>query len=189
MKTAISKVTQEYADLTEDGFVGDGQANLKHHGGPDRAVCFYPYERYSYWEERFKQKLSLPAFGENATVSGMLEQEMYIGDVLQLGDAVVQISEGRIPCATVSMQNNQPEFLKKLLDTGYTGYFARVIKAGRVEKGSDIVLLDRKQEAVSVLYANRVMFRDQDDIEGARTVIEAEGLGKGWRNRLEKRIQ
>ncbi|MBM7692491.1 MOSC domain-containing protein YiiM [Peribacillus deserti] len=188
MKTAIGKEAQDFAELRVEGFSGDGQANLKHHGGPDRAVCFYPFEHYSYWEKMFEQALSLPAFGENATVSGMLEDDMYIGDVISMGDAVVQICEGRIPCATVSMQNNQPNFLKKLLDTGYTGYFARVLKAGIVEKGSEVVLLERKQETVSVLYANLVMFQDRDGEQGARTVLEAEGLSDEWRNKLQKRI-
>lgn len=71
--------------LYKTHFAGDGQADLKHHGGPDKAVCVYPAEHYSYWETTLERKLPAAAFGENVTVKGLAEQDVWIGDVFQLG--------------------------------------------------------------------------------------------------------
>lgn len=62
--------------LHAEGFDGDGQADLVNHGGPDKAVCVYPVEHYAYWEEQLDKKLEYSAFGENLTVSGLLETGM-----------------------------------------------------------------------------------------------------------------
>ena len=100
--TGIGKKSISEALLLKDQFVGDGVANPAFHGGPDRAVCFYPYEHYKQWEEEFNKILSIPAFGENLTVSGMLEKDICIGDIFQIGDTIVQITQGRVPCSTIS---------------------------------------------------------------------------------------
>src|SRR5712692_3865450 len=67
---------------------GDAQANLKTHGGPDKAVCVYPSEHYRFWERRLTRKiLASGAFAENFTTKGTLEDDACIGDVLRFGDA------------------------------------------------------------------------------------------------------
>src|SRR4051794_1687958 len=98
--SAIGKTPIDEVKLGKDGFAGDGIADTRHHGGPDRAVCLYSYDHYSRWEHEFGTKLSIPAFGENITVAGITERDLYIGDVFQLGDAVVEITQGRVPCST-----------------------------------------------------------------------------------------
>ncbi|WP_409288724.1 MOSC domain-containing protein [Peribacillus sp. SCS-37] len=187
MKTAIAKLPAERAALGFGGMAGDEQADLKHHGGPDRALCLYPLEHYRFWNETFGRELSLPAFGENASVTGMLEENVFIGDVYSAGTCIFQITEGRIPCATISMQNGEPSFLKKLMETAYTGYFARVLQEGVLDKGDEIVLVERKQEKISVLYASQVILNKKDGLEGAKAVLEAEGLSRDWQKRLLRR--
>lgn len=81
------------------GFSGDEQADRKHHGGVEKAVCVYPVEHYEYWHEHLPE-LALPhgAFGENLTTSGLLESGVSVGDVYELGEAIVQVSQPRQPC-------------------------------------------------------------------------------------------
>lgn len=67
--------------LGKEGLAGDGQADLKHHGGPDKALCVYSLEHYPYWERELGKKLDPGAFGENLTVTGLMETEVCIGDV------------------------------------------------------------------------------------------------------------
>lgn len=90
--TGICKETVEEAFLSFDGFRGDGVADLRHHGGLDRAVCVYPYEHYQLWEKEFGVPLPRSTFGENLTVSGMLESDIHIGDVFRVGEAVIQVT-------------------------------------------------------------------------------------------------
>ena len=78
---------------------GDGQADLENHGGPEKAVNVYPAEHYPYWAQAIKLTSLQPGgFGENFTIMGLLESNVCIGDIFEIGESLVQISQPRQPC-------------------------------------------------------------------------------------------
>jgi len=84
---------------------GDGQADLKHHGGEHKAVYAYPFEHYAFWRgELDRDDLTPGQFGENFTVEGMLEDEVHIGDVFRVGKALVQVTQPRVPCSKIGLK-------------------------------------------------------------------------------------
>lgn len=189
LETAICKETVEEVFLTKDGFRGDGVADLRHHGGLDRAVCVYPHEHYALWEQQFNSPLPHPAFGENITVTNMLEQDVHIGDIFRLGDAVIQITQGRIPCSTITKRTNLPLLLKGIVDTGFTGYLCRVLEDGIVRKDSTITLIESHPQRVSILFANQIYFHHPKDIEGIQKVLAVQELAQVWREKLTMRLE
>lgn len=189
MKTGICKETIDEAFLTKDGFIGDGVADLRYHGGPDRAVCVYPYEHYSLWKQEFKHSLPLSAFGENITVANMQEGQVSIGDIYRLGEAVIQITQARVPCSTITKRLNMPLLLKRIVETGYTGYLCRVLEEGTVRKDSPITLLEQHPKQISVLYTNQIYFHATKDIEGMKKILEVPELAIDWQNKLNDRLE
>ncbi|MBO0585840.1 MOSC domain-containing protein [Sporosarcina sp. E16_8] len=189
MDTGICKEAIEMVFLSKDGFRGDGVADLRHHGGLDRAVCVYPHEHYSFWEQEFNKPLPRSAFGENITVTNMLEQNVHIGDIFRLGDAVIQISQGRIPCSTITKRTDMPPLLKRMVETGFTGYLCRVLEEGSVQKDSKIALVESHPKQVSILFANQIYFHHPMDIEGIQKVLDVQELALDWRERLTKRLE
>ncbi|MCM3236682.1 MOSC domain-containing protein [Heyndrickxia oleronia] len=185
--TGIGKESISEALLLKDQFVGDGVANPAFHGGPDRAVCFYPYEHYKQWEEEFNKTLSIPAFGENLTVSGMLEKDICIGDIFQIGDTIVQITQGRVPCSTISKYNSLDSLLKRTVDTCYTGYFARVLKEGMIREDSSIKLIKRHPMQVSVYDTMNALFFG-DHVQSMEKIIEVPELADAMRNSFLKKL-
>lgn len=186
--TGICKETVDEAFLTIEGFRGDGVADLRFHGGADRAVCVYPYEHYLQWEEEFGERLPPSSFGENITVSNMLEADVHIGDVFRLGDAVIQITQSRIPCSTITKRTNLPFLLKRMIETGYTGYLCRVLEEGIVSRDSEITLLERHPAQVSVLFTNQTYFHNSKDYKSAEKILNVPELAQKWRESLAKRV-
>lgn len=184
--SAIAKKGIEEVQLTKNGFKGDYVANREFHGGPERAVCLYPYEHYLQWEKEFNQTFRMPAFGENICVENMLEEEIYIGDTFSLGEAIIQVSQGRIPCATISKHNRVDSLLGRIVETGYTGYFFRVLQEGLVTNGSQLSLIDRKQEKFSVLKGNQLMFHDRRNIDAIKEFLQVEELAEVWKEKFLK---
>src|SRR5436853_7181035 len=85
--------------LGKTNIAGDGQASIKTHGGPDKAVCVFPWEHYAYWKNELElPELTYGAFGENFTLQGQLEDQACIGDSVAFGEVVLQISQPRPPC-------------------------------------------------------------------------------------------
>ncbi|RXI97782.1 MOSC domain-containing protein [Anaerobacillus alkaliphilus] len=183
-KTAIT----EAIFLGKENFDGDQQADLVHHGGVDKAVCVYPVEHYQYWEKELNRKLEYGAFGENLTVSGLTEGDVCIGDTFQVGEAVVQISQPRQPCFKLAAKHSISQLPVLVEETGYTGYYFRVIKVGIVEPGATINLLEKHPHKISVYYANKIMHHDKSNFEAINTLLEVDALSASWRKTLSKRL-
>ncbi len=130
---------------------GDRQADRRVHGGPDMAVLCYSASHYPAWRE----ELGLPSmphggFGENFTIEGQDEETVCIGDVYEVGEAVLQVSQPRGPCHKISYRWRNPELLRLVEESGRHGWYARVLLEGMVEAGQPLRLLERKNPQWSV---------------------------------------
>ncbi|WP_091223916.1 MOSC domain-containing protein [Paenibacillus sp. BC26] len=177
----------EPLELHSEHFEGDGQADLKHHGGVDKAVCVYGYEHYPFWEQELGQPLSFGAFGENLTIAGLLEPEVCIGDIFQLGNAIVQVSQPRQPCFKLAARYQSPEMPLKVQETGFTGFYLRVLQPGKVDFEDTLTLLHPHPQAISVAFANRVMHHDKNHLDGIEKLLSINELSASWRSTFEKR--
>jgi MOSC domain-containing protein YiiM len=168
------------------GFEGDGVGDIKHHGGRDKAVCFYSIDHYFYWEKVLGIILPAAAFGENLTISGLLEEDVCIGDVFELGTAVVQVTQPRQPCKTLAARYGRVDMVKLVVDSGRTGFYCRVLQEGVVEKDSPFMLKERDTHEITVAFANRIFHRDRKDSEGIERVLEVPALSESWRRSFQE---
>lgn len=185
-RSAINKLSVPNMNVKKSGIIGNEVANVEFHGGDDRAVCLYPFEHYTAWEKEFQSRLAIPAFGENITALGMLERDVCIGDVYQVGNAIIQVTQGRVPCSTISKFNAINQFLNRVYSTCYTGFFFRVLKDGVVTVESDIRLLEKHPKGISVLFANQTLFHDQKNQDAIGKILEVEELADVWRKKFMK---
>ena len=171
------------------GLEGDAQADLKNHGGVEKAVCVYPLEHYSYWKVRLKKDLKPGAFGENLSTEKLLEPEVCIGDSYRVGNATVQVSQPRQPCFKLAARHGVKELTLWVQETGFTGFYLRCLEAGEIRAGDDIVLLERPMRSVSIEEANWVMHCDKYDVAGIERLLNIPELSVSWRRTLEKRLR
>lgn len=166
---------------------GDEQADLRVHGGPDMAVYLYPAEHYPYWAEAMgRDDLSPGWFGENLTSRGVVEDEAWIGDVLRVGEALLQVSQPRVPCLKLAMRAGDPGFTKPFLRSGRTGFYLRVLEEGALAAGDAVVREARGEGAMSVRETVALL----DDSAGADDLDRAAALPDltlGWRESFANR--
>ena len=120
--------------------------------------------------KEFQTTLPASAFGENITVTNMLEHDVCIGDTYQLGEAIIQVTQARVPCSTISKRLGIPGILR-IVATGFTGYLCRVLQEGTVRKDSKITLLERPSSNVSVLFSNEIYFHNRKDKDGIEKIL------------------
>ncbi len=168
------------------GFDGDGVADTKNHGGPDKAVCVYSLDHYPYWGELLGIKLPPAAFGENLSVSNLKEEEVCIGDIFLLGTAAVQISQPRQPCRTLAARYGRNDLVKLVVNSGFTGFYFRVLQEGIVEMGTPLVLMEKDPHEISVAFANRIFHHDRKNREGIESVLAIPALSEAWQRSLRK---
>ena len=172
--------------LRKHNLDGDGQADLKHHGGEHKAVYAYPYEHYAYWRERLNRvDFVFGQFGENLTVEGMLETEIHIGDTFRIGTVVVQITQPRQPCFKLGIRMGMPEIVKQFLESECSGFYLRVVEEGELAAGDPIELVQLDPEQVSVQFVNHLRFFDKGNRDGIAKALRAKALAPSWRDDFE----
>lgn len=184
----LKKSTAESIWLGALNLAGDGQADLANHGGLDKAVNVYPHEHYSYWGQTpGLTTLPMGGFGENFTTQGLVEQDVCIGDVFQLGEATVQISQPRQPCWKLARYWRIKDLALRVQETGRTGWYFRVLREGHVQAGKQLVLRKRPYPHWTVSAANLVMHHQIQDLQAAQDLADCEALSLRWREKLRKR--
>jgi MOSC domain-containing protein YiiM len=184
VRTAIDKspVAGRIA-LGRDGFAGDEQADLRVHGGPDKAVCCYPSEHLAQWAALLGHDLPPGAFGENLTLAGLTEDRVHIGDTYALGDAVVQVSQPRGPCFKLAARWRKRTLAKEMAQGLKAGFYLRVLEPGAVAAGDAMPLLDRVS-TITVAEVLRVTYRDRRDPPALDAVLAVDELAEAWRASL-----
>ena len=137
------------------GLEGDEQANLSVHGGLEKAIYAYPSEHYGFWLEQRKQagladmgvmgdrggNLPWGSMGENLTLAGLLETDVWLGDVLQFPHCRLRVEQPREPCFKFNAAMGFNTAAKAMVQSGFCGFYLSVLSAGSVQRGETFMLL------------------------------------------------
>lgn len=172
-------------EIKRYNLVGDRQSDLTVHGGKHKAIYGYPSEHYEPWKKELPE-LSFPwgAFGENLTTEGLLEGNLNIGDRLRVGSAILKVTQPRMPCYKLALRFDRDDMIKRLLITGRSGFYFSVEQEGSIGKDSEIEVLSRDSNGVSVTDINQLFFGknlNQDLLERA---IRVTALPQDWKDEL-----
>lgn len=153
--TAIDKCSMPGAVAVRAlGLAGDEQADPTVHGGLSKAVYAYPLEHFAFWQvvraqarvAGWNERIEPGAFGENLTLQGLLETDMWIGDFLRLPHCTLAISEPRMPCCKLDAAMGFAQASKLMIESGYCGCYLTVIEPGSVSAGETAELLPGPRE-------------------------------------------
>ncbi|WP_445396045.1 MOSC domain-containing protein [Zobellella sp. An-6] len=192
IESAIDK--QPVARPQYCGFTGlsdDVQVSTRYHGGPERALHYYPREHYAFWHSWFNGMglsgalplLGPGAFGENLSGTGLLEQEACIGDRYRLGRALVQISQPRSPCYKLNARFGYDFFSVLVQANGRAGWLLRVLEEGEVTPESELTLVERPCPQMPVKRAGDIVFNHAFDESGLRELAGLDCLSISWRKK------
>ena len=171
------------------GLLGDDQADHTVHGGEHQAVYGYPFEHYAYWQEYLgAAPLAFGTFGENFTTSGLLETEVDIGDVFQIGSAFIQATAPRLPCFKFGHKIGRPDILKDFLQSGRCGFYFRVLREGVVTGGAPIEPVRKASHGISIRRALGLQKLGEGDADELRRALEIENLNPLLRKDFEQRL-
>lgn len=148
--TAIGKRPVAGAvDVRPLGLAGDAQADLSVHGGIGKAVYAYPIEHFAFWQTVRAQArvagwndvLPFGSMGENLTLSGPREDQVWVGDVLRFADCELAVSEPRLPCFKFNAAMGFNQAAKLMVANGWCGYYLAVRVPGRLQAGETFELI------------------------------------------------
>lgn len=195
--SGIVKQRQETAlKLSFEGLEGDEQADLRFHGGPEKAVHHYPAEHYEFWRTVCPAS-AIPlvpgAFGENISTFGMTEKTVCIGDVYRTGSVLLQVSQGRQPCWKLNRRLNEREAALLMQTSGATGWYYRVLEEGTLKSCEPLTLVDRPCPAWPMERLISALFpldpADQRLVDEWRQASSIRQLAARWQTTFARRVQ
>ena len=137
--------------LGKTDVLGDVVVDRKHHGGLEKACYIYGYNHYAFWKEKYPRiEWQYGMFGENITIEHLDENKLFIGDVLQIGNATVQITQPRQPCYKMGIKFNDQKIVQEFRSANCPGIYVRVLKEGYVSKNDKLIVTDSPDKSISV---------------------------------------
>jgi MOSC domain-containing protein YiiM len=186
--TAGAKQPVPQAVLRFENFDGDRQADQLNHGGFEKAVCVYPFDHYPYWSRQIGRDLEPGAFSENLTISGAIETEVCVGDMFRIGEAMVQVCQPRMPCAKLAGKNGAKMLPKLIADTGYTGFYMRVLSEGLVAVGDSFDLFRAHPYRITIADVNSIIYEKSNDLELIERLAELPEFSEVGRTLFTRRL-
>ncbi|RKU05567.1 MOSC domain-containing protein [Candidatus Poribacteria bacterium] len=166
---------------------GDGQGDPTVHGGIHKAVYVYPIEHYRYWKQELgRDDLTYGKFGENLTVEGMLEDTVHIGDVFRVGEALVEVSQPRVPCFKLGIKMRDPQIVKPFLQSERVGFYVRVLEEGEVGAGDAIERTKVGEGQMTVKEIVHLRHFDNANATAAEKAANLSALTPSWRDSFEE---
>jgi MOSC domain-containing protein YiiM len=184
LTTGIRKLPIEDGFLEADGFRGDASATADHHTA-DKVVHLFADENYELVESRLGLPLPRPTFGENFTATNMREEDVYVGDHLQVGEAVICVTQPTERCKTIGRSVGIARILKVLHELEVCGFYARVVRPGRVAAGDIVKLRERPQSSWSIKRLHQLMFHGLAHDQLVAEAMAIEQLSAEWKRRAE----
>ncbi|PKQ61255.1 sulfurase [Labilibaculum filiforme] len=164
-KTGMYKYAVDQAIfLGKNDVVNDSVMDRKYHGGADKACYWYSEAQYDFWKEKFPDlDWDYGMFGENLSISDLDEGNIKIGDVFRIGNAKVQVTQPRQPCYKLNYRFNCDSMVRQFIDAGFPGVYIRVLEEGEVNKGDELILLERREESLSIREVYYLLYEASKD--------------------------
>jgi len=190
-RSAIAKQPVDHAvAVAALGLAGDEQGDLRVHGGPDKAIHHYPRDHYAAWRDEigaYPLLAQAGAFGENISTHGLTEPDVCLGDCFRLGTALVEVSQSRQPCWKLSDRFGVADMARRVQDSGRTGWYYRVLEAGRVRAGDTLALVERPHGEWPLSRFIELLYRRTLE-PGVLEAVLSLPLVPSWRTLFERRL-
>ena len=178
-------------EVSRFNLAGDQQVDLENHGGGHKAVYGFSANQYDYWREALdRPELHYGQFGENLTISNLDESVICIGDQLQIGDCVLEVTQPRVPCFKLGIALNLNTMPKLFIQHGHTGIYFKVLQAGTIKAGDQVERIVQHPQNLSVKTLFKAYFdatfADADKV--MQLASEVHQLSDEWREKVVARI-
>ena len=189
-ESAIRKKPVPSVKIHTLGAEGNDVGLKAHHGGPDKALFFMSDVSFSALNKLLGENFSYTdtaVYGENFVVSGFDEDSVCVGDRFKIGTTVLEVSQPRKPCERLSKNTENDNTQKIVHQSGWTGWYVRVIETGEITKGDEVILQHRPYPQLTIRYLNRLL-SGKPTVEELEQALAIEQLAPAFKRSLNSQL-
>lgn len=184
---AKTQVARESVFVGRNNIEGDRQADLTVHGGLDKAVYAYPADNWRWWEQEHTLPCAPNTFGENLTLEGADETQIFIGDRFRWGDAELEVCQPRGPCYKLAIHTRRADAPQIMTISARSGWYLRVTREGEAKTSGTLTRI-HVGEGPNVRDAFAAAYHPRVDEKIMRTTFETPELAENWRAAVARRL-
>ncbi|WP_144161340.1 MOSC domain-containing protein [Paraburkholderia sp. BCC1885] len=173
--------------------IADDEYGAPHlHGGVEQVILQYPEEHYALWRDEFPQsaeRFCAGGFGENFVATGFNESNICIGDVVEVGEARLQVSMPRQPCFRLNHRFDQPGMAQRVQQTRRTGWYYRVLRPGNVQAGDTLRVVERPHRDWTISWIQHFLYVETGNRDAMAEIVALDALAPLIRDLFRKRLQ
>ena len=162
---------------------GDDQANRAVHGGADKAVYAYAMEDVRWWGKALGRSVEYGEFGENLDTEGIDVTNAIVGERWEIGTAVLEVSEPRVPCWRLAFRMEDEGFPRRFVAAGRPGTYLRIAVEGDLGSGDEIRVVERPEHGLSIGDVFRIYMSDRGEAERLLTAPQLPMKWRAWAER------
>ena len=191
-ETAIRKMPVPRVSVHKLGAVGNDVGLKAHHGGVDKALFFMSADAFSALNQLLGENFHFHGqaiYGENFVVSQLNEDSICLGDQFAIGSTLLEVSQPRKPCERLSKNTNNPNTQAIVRESGWTGWYVRVLREGEIAQGDALILHKRPYPQMTIRHLNRLLSAPTHcaELEAALALNElAPAFKRSLQNQLDK---
>jgi MOSC domain-containing protein YiiM len=187
----VRQLSQKHALIFFDGMEND-QGDREYFTDPDKALMHYAFEHYAWWRQFLSptpiQLAQAGAFSENISTLGVTEHHLCVGDILLVGTALLQVSQGREACSTMNQRFNRPGMNNEMHITHRNGWFYRVLEQGRITIGDALFLRERPNPQWTIARVQSCLFSHRPQPKELEKLAVLSGLSHDWQTQFQTRL-
>ena len=186
-RSAMDKHSVNSIEIGFTGIVGDMLSDIIHHGGEFKAVFANAVSNYAAFNKFASRELKFGQMGENLSITILDEKSVCIGDIHQIGNALLQVSEPRKPCVKLSkiIARGMTKFI---FENGLSGWYYQVLEPGTVCPGDSVKVVHKDTNQLSVMELNMLFFAPKDNINLLQK-LERVHIRDEWRDSITARLK
>ena len=189
VETGIFKTPVEEIMLSSTDVDHDHVVDRRYHGGIDKACYLYSADHYAHFKSLYPNlEWDWGMFGENVTITGLDESQLFIGAKYQLGQALVEISQPREPCFKLGIRFGNQKVLKDFIASSCCGTYVRVLRPGKVKSGDSFELVERGSDS-SILDIFNLMYKKHPQPEILPEVLKINELAESAKSGLRRILE
>jgi MOSC domain-containing protein YiiM len=185
--TGIYKTpTNQSIYLGKHNVNGDEVTDRKYHGGEFKACYLFSENHYEYWKNLYPNlDWNWGMFGENLTVGDLDETKINIGDIYEVGEVLIQITQPREPCFKFGVKFGSQLAIKQFIDYGFSGTYVRVLEAGFVKTGDTFQLVKQAENSITTHQFFDLLFSKEKDKNLIKLILSNDALPNKKRDKLK----
>ena len=187
-QTGIYKksVTEIFLDSTD--VENDAVIDRKYHGGEHKACYLYSTDHYDFWKSKYPDlDWHFGMFGENLSIEELDETQLFIGDTFKIGEAIIQISEPRLPCYKLGIKFDNPKVIKEFANSTFCGAYVRVLQNGKVQQ-EDTLKIIKKQNGIKLSEVYSIFFSEKGNQNLIQKAIQEPFLSEKFKSDIRRKL-